>query len=56
MKSDSSYLQGPTLLATNQTEFNRDALPTRRGRPQRTRDMSDLLIRMYLWEIGMQLR
>lgn len=30
------------LIATHQTEFNMDALPTRRGRPCRTQDMADI--------------
>ena len=30
------------LLATNQSEFTVDALPTRRGRPRRTRDMAEM--------------
>ena len=31
-----------TLVATNQTEFTLDALPTRRGRTRRTRDMAEM--------------
>ena len=37
--SESSHtlqLEAPVLLATHQTEFIMDALPTRRGRPRRT--------------------
>jgi len=30
------------LIATNQTEFTMDAIPTRHGRPRKTRDMGDI--------------
>jgi len=37
-----SLPKAPILIATHQTEFNMDALPTRpRGRPRRTRDMDN---------------
>ena len=39
-----SFPQAPILLATHQTEFNMDALPTRRGRPRRTRDMAEIYV------------
>ena len=32
------------VRATNQTEFNMDALPTRHGRPQRTHDMAEIYV------------
>ena len=32
------------VRATNQTEFNMDTLPTRHGRPQRTRDMAEIYV------------
>jgi len=37
-----SLPKAPILIATHQTEFNMDALPTCRGRPRRTRDMADI--------------
>ena len=37
-----SLPHAPILVATHQTEFNMDALPTRRGRPRRTRDMAEI--------------
>jgi len=37
-----SLPQAPILLGTHQTEFNMDALPTRLGRPRRTRDMAEI--------------
>jgi len=46
--ADDPFVAGPSpqqaqiLLATHQTEFNMDALPTRHGRPRRTRDMAEI--------------
>ena len=39
-----SFPHAPILLATHQTEFNMDALPTRHGRPRRTRDMAEIYV------------
>ena len=35
---------GPTLLATNQTEFNMDALPTHHGQPWGMHDMAEIYV------------